>query len=648
MLSVVKKHRVGESGRGATLVLLVSLSASAGFAQFSPGPLSRAHKGLSGPAACAACHAVAGGRSFKCLECHEDIRKRLAAHRGLHAVLMSRGPEQAQCAACHSEHNGEDFALIRWEGKPEQFDHSKTGYVLEGAHQGLQCSRCHNPKNVDKEERFLIAIKDLRRSYLGLKRDCAGCHQDVHRGQLAANCRQCHSMTGWKPASGFSHAAAKFQLLGAHEKVACGKCHASVPGAQHYMKFIGLQFAACTPCHTDPHRGAFPGRCESCHSTGGWKGVRLASEFDHSRTSYPLTGKHAGVSCDKCHRGPDFKQPVAHARCIDCHDPSSHRGQFLARSDGGDCGSCHRVEGWRPARFGIQEHQQTRYALQGRHANVECAKCHAPKGLDTVYRVRFDQCAACHADPHRAEFAAEPHKNRCEECHTLRGFRPSTFALARHADARFRLEGAHAAVSCADCHVSKENRAGRFRFDAITCGGCHGDPHTGQFRVQMASFDSSGGAACLACHTLARWQDVTKFDHAATRFALSGAHKAVPCEKCHAPRSTSPGIQSVVFRSAPSTCSSCHQDVHAGQFAAAAGKTDCARCHLTGDWKGPSLFDHERGTNFALSGAHRAVSCAQCHTSKRQLDNRLVVIYKLAPRECSGCHGPQIIASKTS
>jgi len=630
------------------LAVLCVLACGLASAQFSPGPLSKAHHSLDGPTRCTSCHALASGtRKFKCLSCHTEIRKRIAEGRGLHATLVKQIGDQSNCVRCHSEHNGEVFVPIRWDVDVEQFDHRQTGYPLEGAHKGLTCKKCHTPEFISPGERAQIKIKDLHRTYLGLTKACLTCHADEHRGQLSSDCQRCHGMVKWKPASGFDHATAKFKLAGAHERVVCSKCHVKQEGgAKPVVKYTGLAFSTCAPCHADPHRGAFAAACESCHSDVSWKQqLRTAQVFDHSRTHFPLEGKHAGVACEQCHRTSNFKQAVAHARCVDCHAKDPHQGQFVARAGGIECGGCHTAGGWKPTTFVAARHGETKYPLEGKHAGLACAKCHLPKGAATVYKVKFEQCGDCHADVHRAQFREGPYLNRCEECHTVGGFRPSTFTLARHQKTGYPLAGAHAAVACGECHEEKgaaHPAAGRFRFAGRDCATCHQDPHQGQFRERMLAAKAGGGTAgCEGCHTVRGWHDVTRFDHASTSFALAGTHRGVSCGECHRPAEAKLGIRSVVYKKAPEECVGCHEDIHGGQFVGVAAMGGCGRCHGVSKWK-PVKFDHDRDSTFKLAGAHQGVACGQCHTTRQERKGKLVLVYKAAPRECSSCHGPQI------
>ena len=100
----------------------------------------------------------------------------------------------------------------------------------------------------------------------------------------------------------------------------------------------------------------------------------------------------------------------------------------------------------------------------------------------------------------------------------------------------------------------------------------------------------------------------------------------------------------VDFHVASHGCEACHEDPHGKQFARE-GTTRCAECHDTGRWK-PSLFDHDKRTQFPLTGAHKGVRCARCHADVRLMEGRSVLFYMPTPKECSGCHGPEIKAGE--
>jgi len=574
---------------------------------------------------------------LKCEQCHTEIGQEITENRGLH----SKFPNKIDCAKCHSEHNGEDFPLIHWEPSLKGFDHNQTGYPLQGKHAGLECSQCHTPAHLQASVKPLIRMKDLKQTFLGLTQDCASCHQDVHKGQLGQNCLQCHNYTDWKTATHFDHSKTRYPLTGLHAQVACEKCHAPAkPGEP--ARFTGIPFAKCSDCHADPHHEAFKQNCETCHTTSGWKKVPTSEQFDHSKTKFPLLGKHAEVDCLRCHAGGNFEKPVPFAKCSDCHAPDPHKGQFSERPDKGECGGCHTVDGWKPSLFGVKEHASAAYPLTGKHLTLECAKCHIPAGPDTKYRIPFEHCLDCHKDAHNGQFAVAPYKNECERCHTVQGFQPSTYTIALHQKTRFPLAGAHLAVICAECHRAGFGGAAPgvipYHFGDRTCTGCHADPHHGEFNDKMAQKRKDGTSmGCEACHTVKSWTDLPSFDHSKTSFPLLGAHMKVACDQCHKPAGPEGKITEVSFKSTPAACSGCHADIHAGQFVKAGKPLPCERCHDSKRWK-PSNFDHETGTDFSLKGAHEKVACGDCHNGYRIVNGKRVLFYRPTPRQCVDCH----------
>lgn len=607
-------------------------------AQVSPGSLSKAHRSLDGPLKCASCHVFgAGSPKLKCLQCHNEIRALVREHEGYHGRVINPAKGDVDCARCHTEHYGENFRIYKWETSKEEFDHRQAGYPLLGHHSGLRCEQCHNASHISQADRRQIRVHDLSQTFEGLHPACLTCHEDHHAGQLGPDCEKCHAVSGWKPLKSFDHSTTHFPLTGKHQQVECAKCHRALASNAKVVQYTGLSFASCTGCHQDPHHGAFAAKCESCHDTDAWKRVRISNGFDHAATRFPLNGKHREVACLKCHQDANFKIPVPHERCLDCHR-DQHKGQFLHRADGGDCGSCHTVTGWRPATFTEASHQATAYPLIGKHQGLACAKCHTPVGLDTDYRPRFQACVDCHRDPHAGQFANAPWANRCEGCHTVNGFRPATFSIQDHQSCRFPLKSAHAAVACQDCHQKGRSDDGwQFHFVNLACVGCHQDPHQGDFPEAMTANRAAAQDVCESCHGLASWQRLKSFDHTRAGFPLTGAHQALGCLACHRSRDPEGRLRQIPFKSASRQCAGCHEDIYAGQFLVGGDTVDCARCHTTSRWPG-TVFDHETGSNFSLRGAHRDVPCRMCHAGRQSATGRTIVMYKGTPRDCTSCH----------
>ena len=126
------------------------------------------------------------------------------------------------------------------------------------------------------------------------------------------------------------------------------------------------------------------------------------------------------------------------------------------------------------------------------------------------------------------------------------------------------------------------------------------------------------GTDCLGCHDGIE-SIGTNFDHAITKFPLTGLHQNLICTKCHLDARTLLDMQNT-----PTECINCHanDETHEGQFG-----TDCGTCHTTSSWE-TRKFDHDLA-NFNLTGKHINVSCEACHTDG---------IYKGTLSDCASCH----------
>jgi hypothetical protein len=111
-------------------------------------------------------------------------------------------------------------------------------------------------------------------------------------------------------------------------------------------------------------------------------------------------------------------------------------------------------------------------------------------------------------------------------------------------------------LACQACHpVETGAKAGengatgarRYRGISSACSGCHADPHLGQF---SAGGSEPGATDCAGCHTEDAFRPPSRFDHARTRFALTGAHAAVKCPDCHRSVRVLPGECGTRFRAA--------------------------------------------------------------------------------------------------
>jgi len=600
---------------GFMVLVIASTSASA---QLSPGELHRAHASLEGLGSCTACHAIGSGAfDQQCLACHTVLAARIEAGAGLHAK-----PGYRRCQDCHVDHQGRDFEMIFWgEAGKEGFDHELTGFPLDGAHAERGCRACHAAEHIAEPEVLTAAGKDLGRTYLGLRGACVSCHADAHGDGLSDDCAACHQTDAWSPAPGFDHGETAFPLVGKHADAACTACHA--PHEDEAMRIFEVAgFASCVGCHEDVHVGQLGSDCGTCHVEEQWQ---PAPRFDHGLADFALTGRHSKVACEACHpREGELVRyvPIRSDRCVDCHE-DYHEGRL-----GEGCESCHQTTAWSRVETRDFDHEATRYPLAGRHTEVRCEACHTTSRGTRGFP--FGSCDDCHLDVHVGQLTATADAT-CADCHTVLGFLPADFPIGRHEESGFPLRGRHEAVPCFLCHVETEiggQKTNRYRFDEPGCVDCHEDAHQGKATRAVASY-RTGDDPCTVCHLETSWGD-SVFDHAQTRVRLDGAHEGLSCRACHGEG------ENLAFSDLSGDCASCHEDVHRGQFAVE-GSTDCARCHVTRDWR-PDRFDHGSDSRFDLRGAHRDTPCESCHP---RVGN--TVHFKPIETRCEACHdrGPE-------
>jgi hypothetical protein len=474
-------------------------------------------------------------------------------------------------------------------------------------------------------------------------------------------------------------------LARAHEKLdhptQCFQCHARGGGMTQ----------RCLDCHTGIAAQRKGGRglhgreardkdCAGCHPDHAGRDFDLvkwdegaAERFDHRRTGYALTGKHAALECQDCHQAK-HQRPAAVAAgatrepahrwlglgtaCRSCHaDP--HKTRF-----GNDCEKCHTTRDWKAIESKRFDHDLTRYPLRGKHASVRCESCHDPASA-TGKTPPFESCGSCHQDAHAGQATIAGKPADCAACHTVQGWEPSTFTVAMHQRTDYPLEGRHAGVRCAACHPRRPAGPAAaalgtarvvMRPPHARCASCHADAHGGQLAAR------ADRGACESCHRVGGWTPsrYTVADHAASAFKLEGAHAGTPCADCHglgrkglpAPAAAAAlGTARFAFRLAERECVQCHHDPHRGRFAAGGARAragGCVACHDPERWRPARVtVEAHREFGFVLEGAHRAVPCTGCHAELkgRPEASSLALAAHPAPlafdksrRACVDCH----------
>lgn len=181
---------------------------------------------------CAACHKSITYKPVRsdCVGCHPEP----AIHKGRFGT---------DCASCHSTATFGNIRAL----------HDVGDFTLGGAHDQLDCSRCH--PNGEK----------LR----GSGNLCVTCHRkdDIHRNALSPKCGECHTQRSFAPAR-FDHVQVGCALTGLHATLPCADCHKN----GNY----GAVSPVCASCHRNDalrvrapdHRSLF--ECGSCHNAPSW------------------------------------------------------------------------------------------------------------------------------------------------------------------------------------------------------------------------------------------------------------------------------------------------------------------------------------------------------------------------------------------
>ena len=171
----------------------------------------------------------------------------------------------------------------------------------------------------------------------------------------------------------------------------CSACHTSPWSARTMAD-------RCEKCHQDVssqivgHNGLHGGllgalaspTCGNCHSEHLGPNGPLTANFDHNRLAFKLIGKHATVSCEKCHTSASTLQDLQNTpqTCFACHaKDDNHKGQF-----GQQCGQCHTPASWADAKF---DHTLFPINHGSNEQKATCATCH-PTDVSTY------TCYGCH------------------------------------------------------------------------------------------------------------------------------------------------------------------------------------------------------------------------------------------------------------
>ena len=431
-------------------------------------------------------------------------------------------------------------------------------------------------------------------------------------GSLAIPCQNCHTANGWRPIRAlpeFDHNQTRYPLRGMHAAVACTQCHVKM-----VFSSVGQR---CQDCHADIHKRQLGANCEQCHTVRGWT-VAIKDVQEHNNR-FPLTGAHAAVDCDACHKGgANSKFQTMSTACFSCHQSdfqNSSNPNHVTAKFSTTCDGCHTTDNWLNAKF---DHSMTGFLLTGGHADPprQCVDCH----VNNNYNLASSACFSCHQKDFTSATTPVPHAGfptTCEQCHDIVQWTDGKFD---HSTTGFTLTGLHTDPprQCSDCHVN-----GNYTLNSTACVSCHLKDFQGTTNPNHVT----GGFAqtCETCHTTSSWIGAT-FDHNKTGFPLTGLHTVPPraCTDCHVNNN---------YTLNNTACVSCHLTDFQGatnpNHATSNFPQTCEQCHSTSNWT-DAKFNHD-STGFSLTGLHTVPprACTDCHVNNN---------YTLNSTACVSCH----------
>ncbi len=464
------------------------------------------------------------GLDEACLSCHEDYHQESLP---------------VDCKQCHSM---EGFTPA------SNFNHDLTNFSLKGEHINVECKECHpiTTRNGREFQEFVGIVFE----------DCVSCHEDPHNSQLPGQCAMCHTESSFNQFAGqtnFLHEATGFELRGSHQNIDCFSCHANSSDPKRvFQDKKGINENNCASCHADVHNGLYGNDCVSCHRESSFLSLRNMDFFDHTVTDYPLEGQHVGVDCRECHQRR-FSDPIDFSNCKNCHD-DYHNGEFTVEGIQPDCVECHSLEqGFDYSLYTLEQHQNTKFPLQGAHIATPCFACHVDERTEKwTFRNLGDTCVDCHEDIHEGFIDSKYYpKDDCRYCHGNDSWTSISFD---HKQTDWPLDGKHLEVECRQCHFIENTTTSdgwRQEFTNLStdCNSCHENVHGKVFEI-------AGVTDCARCHVTDSWYP-KRFNHDLTNFPLEGQHEKIACSACHEVTNAE-GQTETIYKIGKFRCIDCH------------------------------------------------------------------------------------------
>ena len=555
-----------------------------------------------------------------------------------------------------------------------EFDHSITGFTLDGNHSLLDCESCHVGGVFDELPRECSHCHDnvfaigTSPSHIPVVEACDTCHSTLGFEASAMTTLMDHSVLAGQPCMGCHNGIDATGKSATHVQTIldCDACHNVNSWLVTAFDHNNVNGQPCVSCHngveaTGKHAShiASSDTCDSCHLTSAWLPL---TQVDHTQVFGPCVDCHDNVVssgkpvthistttlCDACHLpAPATWIPVAqvdHAQvlgvCSSCHDGVIATGKHAAHVvTTEECDACHSTSQWVPAAvdhstfFGNCISCHDGVSASGKSAShiatsEVCDACHEkfPAGWTPVAATAVDHsqvigtCVSCHNNV-AATGKPPAHINTTDSCDACHAAGPTPFAPVALGVDHTEVLGV-----CSSCHdgVIATGKHATHIATIEECDSCHSTSQWVPAAVDHTGFVGN----CVSCHNGVNASGKS-INHIATTDVCDACHSVFPAQWTPVPNS------SVDHNEVLGICSSCHDNIIAtgkGPLHIVTNQ-ECDICHATSAWipasggPGGATPDHSTFLPSDCAGCHNGVNasgksvnhinttdmCASCH-----------------------------------
>ncbi len=425
------------------------------------------------------------------------------------------------------------------------FDHSKTGFVLRQVHATLKCEQCH----VDG-------------IFKNTPKDCAGCHNTGTR--VAALPKPINHIPTTFPCDTCHISAASFLIKSFTHVTITGQCETC-----HNGQSLGV---VSKPANHFPTQSP----CAYCHKNTS---TFLSYQVDHVANGYI-------GNCFQCHGGPAGEPgPIGTYPGVVSYNAATHFPLTSFGTTPPDCNACHTgYSTFLGATFAHTPGSTCTSCHQGQYAGVVSINrsIHIPLPTGST-------CASCHPDPttqvlptflgvaFHTTAIGNPPAGTCSTCHN--GSFVSQNAQTKGAN--------HIPTSadCGTCHTGPSGTPANTTLNyttfldakfhqttlgnppTVACSTCHNGSYVSEGAQTKIAGHVVTTSDCVSCHTATNTATYTTFLGASfshvpgvypTAFPADGAAATPTCMSCHNGSTATGKVAGHIVTSADCNSSGCH------------------------------------------------------------------------------------------